>query len=152
LRKLGYVLQSARVLGALGYSVAVTQAGEGLSRRGTGEAQVVSGDVLRKLLVQMEKPVEVTKADLDNEDPGDTRVGRVRQRGARRAAKGQVEARDAQVRGRRVAPAMLTWYNDCVGPSLVAYAQLGDGRRLHIVDCAQSKCPSTVVTMHAVAW
>ncbi|SRR6266568_2413902 len=141
LRKLGYVLQSARVLGALGYSVAVTQAGEGISRRGTGDAQVVSGDVLRKLLVQMEKPVEVTKADLDNEDAVDTRVGRVRHRGSRRAVKGQVDARDAQVRGRRVAQAILTWYNDCVGPSLVAYAQLGDGRRLHIVDCTKVEVP-----------
>jgi hypothetical protein len=103
------VLQSARVLGALGYSVAVTQAGEGISRRGTGDAQVVSGDVLRKLLVQMEKPVEVTKADLDNEDAVDTRVGRVRHRGSRRAVKGQADARDAQVRGRRVAQAILTW-------------------------------------------
>ena len=53
-RKLGYVLQSARLLGALGYSVVVTEAGQGLSRRGTSDAQVVSGDVLRKLLVQKE--------------------------------------------------------------------------------------------------
>ena len=45
LRKLGYVLQSARVLGALGYSVAVTQTGQGMSRRGTRDAQVLSGDV-----------------------------------------------------------------------------------------------------------
>jgi hypothetical protein len=121
--------------------VAVTQAGEGISRRGTGDAQVVSGDVLRKLLVQMEKPVEVTQAELDNEDIVDTRVGRVRQRGSRRAAKGQVDVRDAQVRGCRVAREILTWDNDCVGPSLVAYAQLGDGRRLHIVDCTKVEVP-----------
>jgi hypothetical protein len=141
LRKLGYVLQSARVLGALGSSVAVTQAGAGISRRGTGDAQVVSGDVLRKLLVQMERQVEVTKADLDNADVVDTRVGRVRQRGSRRTAKGQVDARDAQGRGCRVAQALLTWYSDCVGPSLLAYAQLGDGRRLHIVDCTTVEVP-----------
>lgn len=140
-RKLGYVLQSARVLGALGYSVAVTQAGEGISRRGTGDAQVVSGDVLRKLLVQMEKQVEVTQTDLAKEDVVDTRVGRVRQRGSRRAAKGQVDARDAQARGSRVAREMLKWYSDCVGPSLVAYAQLGEGRRLHIVDCTKVEVP-----------
>src|SRR5712692_2245884 len=75
LRTLGSVLQSARGLGALGYSVAVTPAGDGLARRGTGDAQVVSGDVLRQLLVQMEKPVAVTQADLDNENVVDTRVG-----------------------------------------------------------------------------
>ncbi len=53
LRKLGDVLQSAHVLGALDYSVAVTEAGQGISRRGTSDEQVVSGDVLRKLLVKM---------------------------------------------------------------------------------------------------
>jgi hypothetical protein len=121
--------------------VAVTQAGEGISRRGTGDAQVVSGDGLRKLLVQMEKQVEVTQADLDKEDVVDTRVGRVRQRGTRRAAKGQVDARDAQARGSRVAREMLTWYSDCVGPSLLAYAQLGEGRRLHIVDGTKVEVP-----------
>ena len=140
-RKLGSVLQSARVLGAVGSSVAVTQAGEGIARRGTGDAQVVSGDVLRKLLVQLEKQVAVTTAELDNEDVVDTRVGGVRQRGSRRAAKGQVEARDAQVRGYRVAQKLLQWYSDCVGPSLVAYAQLGEGRRLHIVDCTKVAVP-----------
>jgi hypothetical protein len=140
LRKLGYVLQSARVLGALGYSVDVREAGKGMSRRGTSDAQVVSGDVLRKLLVQMEKQVQVSKAELVGEVV-DTRVGRVRQRGSRRAAKGQVDARAAQVCGRRVAEQLLAWYTDRVGPSLVAYAQLGAGRRLHIVDCTKVEVP-----------
>jgi hypothetical protein len=140
-RKLGYVLQSARVLGALGYSVAVTEAGKGMSRRGTGDAQVVSGDVLRKLLVQMERRVPVSQAALEAEDVVDTRVGRIRQRGSRRSAKGQVDVRDAQVRGRRVAEQLLTWYTACVGKSLLAYAKLGDGRRLHLVDCTKVEVP-----------
>ncbi len=140
-RKLGYVLQSARVLGALGYSVAVTEAGKGMSRRGTGDAQVVSGDVLRKLLVQMERRVPVSQAALEAEDVVDTRAGRIRQRGSRRSAKGQVDVRDAQVRGRRVAEQLLTWYTACVGKSLLAYAKLGDGRRLHIVDCTKVEVP-----------
>jgi hypothetical protein len=139
-RKLGYVLQSARVLGALGYSVEVTEAGKGMSRRGTGDAQVVSGDVLRKLLVQMETRAQVSPAELVREVV-DTRVGRVRQRGSRRAAKGPVDVRDAQARGRRVAEQLLQWYANGVGPSLVAYAQLGDGRRLHIVDCTKVEVP-----------
>ena len=121
--------------------MAVTQAGEGISRRGTGDAQVVSGDVLRKLLVQMAKQVEVTKAGLANEDVVDRRVGRVRPRDSRRAAKGCIDARDAQVRGCRVAQEMRTWYSDGGGPSLLASAQLGHGRRLHIVDCTKVEVP-----------
>ena len=141
LRKLGYVLQSARVLGALGYSVAVTEAGAGMSRRGTGDEQVVSGDVLRKLLVKMENDVQVTPADLAREEVVDTRRGRVRQRPSRRTAKGQVDLREAQVRGRRVAQDLLQWYNTSVGPSLLAYGRLGKGRRLHIVDCTKVEVP-----------
>jgi hypothetical protein len=49
LRKMGYVLQAALVLGELGSSVEVIEAGQGIARRGTGDAQVISGDVLRKL-------------------------------------------------------------------------------------------------------
>src|SRR6266581_2360183 len=141
LRKRGDVLQSARVLGALGYSVGGTAAGKGRSRRGTNDEQVVSGDGLRKLLVQMERHVDVSPEELAYEEAVDTRVGRVRQRGSRRAAQGKVDARDAQVRGRRVAQQLLAWYTDSVGPSLLAYAQLGKGRRLHIVDCTKVEVP-----------
>lgn len=119
LRTLGSVLPSARVLGAWGYSVELTQAGKGRSRRGTSAAPVVSGDVLRKLWVQMEPRVQVSPAALACEVV-DTRVGRVRQRGSRRAAKGQGDAHDAQARGRRVAEPLLEWDTDGLGPSLVA--------------------------------
>ncbi|MGH2544046.1 MAG: hypothetical protein ACRDIB_14700, partial [Ardenticatenaceae bacterium] len=139
-RKLGYVLQSARVLGALGYSVAVTQGGQGMSRRGTGDAQVVSGDVLRKLLVQMETTIEIDEADLSDEEV-DAPWGRLGKRRSRREAKGEVDAREAQVRGRGVAEQLLQWYRDEVGPSLLAYAALGSGRRLHIVDCTKVEVP-----------
>jgi hypothetical protein len=139
-RKLGYVLQSARLLGALGYSVVVTEAGQGLSRRGTSDAQVVSGDVLRKLLVQKETQIEVDASELAAEEV-DLPAGRLGKRGSRREAKGKVDAREAQVRGRGVAEQLLTWYRDAVGPSLLAYAQLGSGRRLHIVDCTKVEVP-----------
>jgi hypothetical protein len=139
-RKLGYVLQSARVLGALGYSVAVTQDGQGMSRRGTGDAQVVSGDVLRKLLVQMETTIEIDAADLAAEEV-EAPWGRLGKRRSRREAKGEVEVHEAQVRGRGVAEQLLQWYRDEVGPSLLAYAQLGSGRRLHIVDCTKVEVP-----------
>src|SRR3989454_8521469 len=53
LRKTGYVLRSARVLGALGYSVEVIEPDQGLSVRGTSDDKLFSGDVVRKLLVKM---------------------------------------------------------------------------------------------------
>ena len=81
LRTLGDVLQLARVLGALGSRVDVRQAGKGMARRGTGDAQVVSGDVLRQLVVQRETPITVSQDELAQEVI-DTRVGRVRQRGS----------------------------------------------------------------------
>ncbi len=62
-RKTGYVLRSARVLGALGYSVEVLEEGAGLSGQGTGAEQLYSGDVLRKLLGKAEKQATVTAAD-----------------------------------------------------------------------------------------
>jgi hypothetical protein len=53
MRKSGYVLRSAAVLGALGYSVEVLEPAQGLSLRGTSDDKLISGDVLRKLLVQL---------------------------------------------------------------------------------------------------
>jgi Transposase DDE domain len=140
LRKMGYVLQSALVLGELGYSVEVIEAGQGISRRGTGDAQVISGDVLRKLLVQMEQRVTLSPDALAGEVV-DTRVGRVRERGSRRAVKGPVDGREAQGRGRGVGEQITEWYTQCVGASLLAYAQVGAGRRLHIVDCTKVEVP-----------
>ena len=49
MRKAGYVLRSASVLGALGYSVEVLEPEQGLSVRGTADDKLMSGDVLRKL-------------------------------------------------------------------------------------------------------
>src|SRR2546426_8498376 len=57
MRKAGYVLRSARVLGALGYSVEVIEPAQGLSLRGTADDKLFSGDGVRKLLVQMEQQV-----------------------------------------------------------------------------------------------
>jgi hypothetical protein len=140
LRQMGYVLQSARVLGELGYSVEVIEAGKGISRRGTGDEQVISGDVLRQLLVQMEQHITRSTDALAGEVV-DTRVGRVRERGSRRAVKGQVDGREAQARGRGVGEQLTEWYTQCVGASLLAYAQVGAGRRLHIVDCTKVEVP-----------
>jgi hypothetical protein len=48
MRKAGYVLRSAAVLGALGYSVEVVEPAQGVSVRGTSDDKLISGDVLRK--------------------------------------------------------------------------------------------------------
>ena len=78
------------MLGELGYSVEVIEAGKGIARRGTGDAQVISGDGLRTRWVQMEKHVPLSPDALVGEVV-DTRIGRVRERGSRRTVKGQVD-------------------------------------------------------------
>jgi hypothetical protein len=100
----------------------------------------MSGDVLRKLLVQREQHITLS-TDASTGEVVDTRIGRVRERGSRRAVKGQVDGREAQARGRGVGEQLTGWYTHCVGASLLAYAQGGTGRRLHIVDCTKVEVP-----------
>ncbi len=52
-RKTGYVLPSARVIGALGYGVEVLEP-RGCSGRGTQQEKLYSGDLLRKLFGKMD--------------------------------------------------------------------------------------------------
>lgn len=144
LRKTGYALRSARVLGALGYSVEVVEPGKGLSGRGTQDATSYSGDALRKLLVQMEAQVKIPKRLLTARAaaPGPALAAAggpipVRERRSRRAAKQGVSEREAELRGRAVADQLLNWYNAEVGPSLLSYAELGAGRRVHILDATK---------------
>src|SRR5437588_3037943 len=61
MRKAGYVLRSARVLGALGYSVEVVDPAHGLSGRGTSDDKLFSGEVVHKLLVQMEQQSDLSQ-------------------------------------------------------------------------------------------
>jgi len=133
MRKAGYVLRSARVLGALGYSVEVVAPERGLSVRGTSDDKLFSGDVVRKLLVQMEH-----QADLSQPPPRlpqEPRVAvKVRQRASRRAVKQAIDAAEAEARAYYVAEQLLGWYNQQVGVSMLQYARLGRGRRLHILD------------------
>jgi hypothetical protein len=133
-RKTGYVLRSARVLGALGYSVEVLEAGAGLSGQGTGEDQLYSGDVLRKLLGKAEKQAEVSQEDQALAVSGGAEV-KVRKRVSRRAAKSpDLDKTDAAARSAAVGRSLLDWYNRTVGPSLLEYGQTGAGRRIHILD------------------
>jgi len=133
MRKAGYVLRSARVLGALGYSVEVIEPTHGLSVRGTSDDKLFSGDVVRKLLVQMELQADLSQpAHLLPQEP---RVAvKVRERASRRAVKQTVDAVEAEARAQKVAEHLMDWYNQYVGVSMLQYARLGKGRRIHILD------------------
>ena len=140
MRKSGYVLRSASVLGALGYSLSVLEPEEGLSRRGTSDDKLISGDVLRKLLVKMEQQVD-PKSPLDLPPVKPSAGVKVRQRASRRAVKGAVDMAEAEARAQRVAAQLMDWYNEAVAPSMVRYARLGQGRRIHILDTTGVQVP-----------
>jgi Transposase DDE domain len=59
---------------------------------------------------------------------------KVRERASRRAVKQAVDEADAAARAQQVAAQLVDWYNQHVGVSMVPYARLGRGRRLHILD------------------
>jgi hypothetical protein len=133
-RKTGYVLRSARVLGALGYSIEVLEPGEGISGRGTSKDSLYSQDVLRKLLGKLEQQVTISPEDLASARSGGAEV-KVRERASRRAVKLEgLDELEAAARSHRAATQLLAWYNNSVGPSLLRYARLGRGRRIHILD------------------
>src|SRR4029453_7073584 len=90
MRKSGYVLRSASVLGALGYSVDVLEPKQGVSLRGTSDDKLISGDVLRKLLVQLENRVDL-KGPVRLPPVEPSAAVKVRQRASRRAVKGVVD-------------------------------------------------------------
>jgi DDE family transposase len=133
MRKAGYVLRSARVLGALGDSVEVVEPERGLSVRGTTDDKLFSGDVVRKLLVQMEQQVALSQAV--RPPPQERSVaGKVRERASRRAVKQAVDAAEAEARAHKIAEQLVGWYKQQVGVSMLQYARLGKGRRIHILD------------------
>ena len=59
---------------------------------------------------------------------------KVRERASRRAAKQAVDTAEAEVRAQQVAAQLVGWYNQHVGVSMLKYARLGKGRRIHILD------------------
>jgi len=140
LRKAGYVRRSARVLGALGYSVEVIAPAHGLSVRGTSDDKLFHGDVVRKLLVKMEQQADLSQpACLPSQE---SRVAvKVRQRASRRAVKPTVNEAEAQARALKVAAPLVAWYNQHVGVSVLPYARLGRGRRMHILDTTHIAVP-----------
>jgi hypothetical protein len=140
MRKAGYVLRSARVLGALGYSVEVIEPAHGLSVRGTADDKLFSGDVVRKLLVQMEQQADGGQpTPLPSAAP--SVAVKVRERASRRAVKHAVNEAEAEARAQQVAAQLMSWYNQHVGVSMLQYARLGRGRRIHILDTTQVEVP-----------
>ena len=133
MRKAGYGLRSARVLGALGYSVEVVEPERGLSVRGTADDKLFRGDVVRKLLVQMAQQAD--RSQPRRWPPQEPSVAvKVRERASRRAVKQPVDAAEAEARAHHVAAHLVGWYNQQVGVSMLQYARLGKGRRIHILD------------------
>jgi len=59
---------------------------------------------------------------------------KVRERASRRAVKHAVDEAEAEARAHEVAEQLVSWYNQQVGVSMLQYARLGRGRRLHILD------------------
>ncbi len=108
MRTSGYVLRSASVLGALGSSVEVLEPEQGVSLRGTSDDKLISGDVLRKLVVKLENHVD-PKAPL-RLPPSEPSVSvKVRTRASRRAVKASFDAAAAEARAQRVAATRVEW-------------------------------------------
>ena len=59
---------------------------------------------------------------------------KVRERASRRAVKQAVDEAEAEARAQQVAAQLVCWYNEHVGASMLRYARLGKGRRIHILD------------------
>ena len=133
MRKAGYVLRSARVLGALGYSVEVVAPECGLSVRGTSDDKLLSGDVVRKLLVQLEQQADLSQPTQRLPQEPSVAV-KVRERASRRAVKQAIDEAEAEARAYQVAEQLVGWYNQQVGVSMLQYARLGRRRRIHILD------------------
>src|SRR5262245_49763221 len=133
MRKAGDVVRSARVLGALGYSVEVVEPARGLSVRGTSDDKLFSGDVVRKLLVQMERQAALREPPRRLPQEPSVAV-KVRERASRRAVKQPVDVAEAEARAHHVAAQLVDWYNQQGGVSMVRYARLGKGRRIPILD------------------
>jgi hypothetical protein len=140
MRKAGDVLRSARVLGALGYSVEGLEPAHGLSSRGTSDDKRFRGEVGRKLLGQREEQADRSQpAPLPPQEPSGAVQGR--ERASRRAVKPAVDAADAEARAQQVGAPWVGWDNQQVGVSRLQYARLGRGRRMPLLDPTPVEVP-----------
>jgi hypothetical protein len=140
LRKTGYVWRSARVLGALGSSVAVIEPDQGLSVRGPSDDKLCSGEVVRKLLGKMEQPVDLSQCSPRPVEVPSVAVT-VRERASRRAVKHVVDEAEAAIGALQVADQWVQWDHQHVAVSMLQYARLGRGRRMHILETTRVEVP-----------
>ena len=132
LRKTGErVLSSARHWAPWATAWRSSNRSMALSLRGTSDDKLFSGDVVRKLLVKMEQEVDLSQPVLSPAKEPRVAV-KVRERASRRAVKQAVDAAEAEARALKVAEQLVGWYNQHVGRSMLQYARLGRGRRIHI--------------------
>jgi hypothetical protein len=118
MRKAGYVRRAARVLGALGSSVEVIDPAHGLSFRGTSDAKLFRGDVVRKRLVQMEQHADLSQP-ARRPPPEPSVAVKVRERASRRAVKHAVDEAEAEARAHQGAEPLVGWDNQQVGVSML---------------------------------
>ena len=111
------MLRSARVLGALGSSVEVIEPAQGVSLRGPSDDKLFRGDVVRKLLVNMEEQADLSQpAQMPPTEPSVAVT--VRERASRRAVKQAVDEAEAAARAQQVAAQWVGWDNQPVGVSM----------------------------------
>jgi hypothetical protein len=140
MRKAGYVLRSARVLGAVGSSVEVMDPEHGLSVRGTSDDKLFRGDVVRQLVVQMEQHADLSQP-ARRPPPEPSVAVKVRERASRRAVKHAVDEAEAAARAHQVAEPLVDWDNQHVGVSMLKDARLGRGRRRPILETTHVEVP-----------
>ena len=66
---------------------------------------------------------------------------KVRERASRRAVKQTVDEAEAHARAHKVAEQLVSWYNQHVGGSMLKYARVGTGRRIHLLDTTPVEVP-----------
>ena len=102
----------------MGASVEVVEPARGLSVRGTSDDKLLSGDVVRKLLVQMEQQADLSQPA--RRPPQEPNVAvNVRERASRRAVKHAVDEAEAAARAHKVAEPWVGWYTQQVGVSML---------------------------------
>jgi hypothetical protein len=124
----------------LGSSVEVIEPERGLSVRGPSDDKLCSGDVVRKLLVQMAQQADLSQPVWRPPQEPSVTV-KVRERASRRAVKQAVEDAEAEARAHQVAAHLVGWDHQQVGGAMLPYARLGRGRRIHLLDTTHVEVP-----------
>ena len=101
--------------------------------RGTADDKLFSGDVVRKILVQMEQQADL-RPPVQRLPQEPSVAVNVRERASRRAVQQTMDAAEAEARAYQVAAQWVGWDNQHVGVSMWPYARLGRGRRRPILD------------------